>query len=181
MSGDNIAEMRKTIERLTKDKAELTKQNEDQAKQLRGYEAREAFTSEGYRAANGDLFAAMNPEGEITAEAVVAFAEAQGFVPVEGDTPSDAADSQGSTSEDADDQAGFDQMSGGGSRAGDGGAGSAQGQTLTRQAWQELYANDPTAAKAAVASGRVQISRDNTHSQVAAGPGNPFAAFTQES
>lgn len=181
MSEENIAEMRKTIERLSKDKAGLELQVKDQASQLRGFEAKEAFREQGYRPANGELFAKMNPEGEITAEAVVQFAEAQGFSPVAESTGSDDGDSQESTSKDEAGQADLASMSGGGSRSGSGSAGGTAPETLTRQAWQQLYAQDPAAAKAAVASGRVQISKDNTHSNVAAGPGNPFAAFTQES
>ncbi len=179
MSEDNIAEMRKTIERLSKDKADLTKQVGDLAKANRVYQAKEAFQAQGYKPANGALYAAVNPEGEITPDDVVGFAEEQGFTPVEADSGSSDS-KQESTSKTDDGSSEFSSMAGSGSRGGDGGAGGASDKTLTRQEWQQLHARDPEAAKAAVASGRVRISRDNTHSDVPNAPGtNPFEAFTQ--
>ncbi len=179
MSEDNIAEMRKTIERLSKDKADLTKQVGDLTKANRVYQAKEAFQAQGFKPANGALYAAVNPEGEITPEDVVAFADEQGFSPVEQNS-GDGGSSQESTSDGDDGSSDFSSMAGSGSRGGDGGAGGSSSETLTRQAWQELYARDPEAAKAAARQGRVQISKDNTHSNVPPAPGvNPFEAFTQ--
>ena len=181
MSEDNIAEMRKTIERLSKENAGLTKQVAEQGTSIRAYEAKAAFQAQGYKPANGELFAAINPEGEITPEAVVEFAKAQGLQPVaDNDSSNDSKQESAPNADDGSSE--FANMSGSGSRGGDGGAGGATDETLTRQAWKELYARDPMAAKAAAAKGRVQISKDNTHSNVPQAPGtNPFEAFTQES
>jgi hypothetical protein len=174
MSEENIPQMRETIERLSKDNAGLESNVVDLTGQLRVRDARDAFRTEGFVPRNGDLFAAMNPEGDITAEAVVAFAEEQGL-PLAGveSVPEDAGDSK----EDGDESESLSGMSGGGSRAGDGGASGAASESLTRQEWQQLYADDPDAARRAIASGSVQIS-DN-------GPApkgtNPYATLTQTS
>lgn len=182
MSEDNIAEMRKTIERLSKENAGLKADNGSLAKTVRTFEAEKAFTAQGYKAANGALYAAINPEGEITPEAVLEFANEQGFS-VQESNSSDDADSQKSASNAAKEQADFSSMAGSGSRGGDGGSGGPGDTPMTRQAWKELHARDPEAARAAARQGRVQISRDNSYAEGHLGPGamNPFEAFTQES
>jgi hypothetical protein len=181
VSEDNIAQMRETIERLSKDKAGLEKSNGELTVQLRGVTARDAFRTAGYKPENGALYAAMNPEGDITPETVVAFADEQGLPLLSAGTQTEGKSSQEGTSEAGKAQADLEGMAGGGSRAGDGGAGGAEVETLTRQAWQELYANDPASAKAAVASGRVQISKDNVYSKGALVPGvNPFVVQPNE-
>ena len=159
----NIPQMRETIERLSKDKAGLETQVKEQAVALRVHAASDAFRGAGYNPNHGKLYAAVNPEGEITAETVVAFAEEQTLSPVDSDTQKETDDGGEATSEVKDGSEALSGMAGSGSRAGDGGAGGAQVETLTRQAWQQLYAEDPAAAQAAVASGRVEISRDNVY------------------
>lgn len=156
----NVVEMRKTIERLSKEKSELSTQVGHLQGEVRGYQAADAFREAGYNPAQGELFAAMNPEGEITVEAVAKFAEEKGLPALES-TPESSTDTQDSTSVDADNSANLASMAGGGSRGGDGGAGGANVETLTRQQWQSLHMTDPAAAKQALASGRVEISKDN--------------------
>lgn len=180
MSEETIPQMRETIERLSKDKSGLAKQVEDQAKALRNYEAADAFRAAGYNPNHGKLFAALHPDGEITAEAVTAFADEQGLAPVQASTQESEAGGGDDTSQASDGMEAAAALAGGGSRAGDGGAGGSNVQTLTRAQWQDLHASDPAAARAAVASGRVDISRDNVYVRQAGGsqaPGNPYDNF----
>ncbi len=177
----NVAQMRETIERLSKDKAGLKSENESQAKRLREYEAKDAFRDAGYNPNHGKLYAALHPEGEITEDSVVSFADEQGLPATS--TQSDTGDGQEDTSgaDEGSQQLGL--MAGSGSRAGDGGAGGSDAETLTRQEWQELHAVDSAAAKAAIASGRVEISRDNVYGQNAPAPrgSNPYVPNVKDS
>lgn len=175
MSEENIAQMRETIERLSKDKAGLEKTVAEQTTSLRVFEAREAFREAGYNPNNGSLYAAVHPQGDITSDGIMSFAEEQGLSPVSASTQEAQAAGQETTTEAAENQTALASMAGGGSRAGDPASGGAEADTLTRQEWQELYANDPAAAKAAVASGRVEISKDNVYLGNRLVPGhNPF-------
>jgi hypothetical protein len=161
MSEETIPQMRETIERLSKDKAGLQKENSELQTQVRVRDAREAFRTAGYEPSQGDLFVAANPDGEITVESVNEFATQFKIQPAESSGGGDG----GSNEEDPASQepAGSTNLapaSGGGSRPGDS-AGSATEQTMTRAEYMELAATDPAAARAAVASGRVEISGDN--------------------
>lgn len=168
---ENIPQMRETIERLSQDNAKAEKSISDLNSQLRVRDAREAFRGEGYNPKHGDLYAAVNPEGDITAEAVVSFADEQGLVVLEVNQES-SGDSGSDTSGDDVEADKLSNMSGGGSRAGEGGAGGASPDTLTRTQWKELYRTDQAAAQAAITSGRVEISKDDSGSV----PGtNPYA------
>jgi len=156
MSEETIPQMRETIERLSKDKAGLTKQVTELSGNLRVRDAREAFRAEGYNPKHGDLFAANNPEGDITVEAVTSFANSFGLAQVSSsDTPKVVEDDTSTVEDGSEDLAA---LAGGGSRSGDGGAGAADTEKMTRKEWQSLYRTDPAAAKAAVASGRVSVS-----------------------
>lgn len=174
----NVSQMRDTIERLSKEKAGLEKSVAEQAKAIRVYEAADAFREAGYKPAAGKLFAAMHPEGEITADAVVAFADEQGLPAASTSTQEVTEEARNETSEAAKQAEGLSQMAGSGSRGGDGGAGSATAKSLTRQEWQVLHQTDPVAARQAVASGRVEISRDNVLGAAEAAPrgSNPYVS-----
>lgn len=180
MSEEDISQMRKTIERLSKDKAELGTEVKDLSTQVQEYKAREVFSGEGYNPANGNLFVAMNPEKEVTAEVATDFAKAQGLILLESNQKSDD-DAGKSTTEVEDGSKELAGMAGSGSGAGDGGAGGATVESLTRAQWQDLYRSDPAAAKAAVASGRVEISKDNpwVPNKVSTPGVNPYAALTE--
>lgn len=176
----NIPEMRDTIERLSKEKAALTQEVGSLSQELRVRDARDAFAAAGYAKSHGDLFVASNPEAEITAETVVAFADQFGLPTVasgESSTDGDSASSQ------QEDQSGLTSMAGGGSRSGDTGAGGAQVESLTREQWKQLHATDPSAAAAAIASGRVEISRDNPFVKNSGLPRgtNPYALASDDS
>jgi hypothetical protein len=173
----NIPQMRETIDRLNKEKAGLQKDNGELQSKVRVFEAKDAFRGAGYNPNHGELFAAMNPEGEITPDAVAEFAERQSLPPLSGDT-GDSSEEGDSTSDDAGDS-NLAGMAGSGSRGGDGGAGGANVESMTRQEWQALHADDPAAAAQAIASGRVEISKDNPYvsgSGLARGE-NPYATF----
>ena len=174
----NIPQMRETIERLSKDKATLSEENGNLKGELRGRDAQDAFREQGYNPANGKLYAAMNPDGEITAESVVTFATEQGLSPV-GDSQEAPNDAGGSSDSADDGSSELSGMSGGSSRGGDGGAGGAEVETLTRDEWRQLKTSDPAAAAQAVASGRVEISRDNVFAGGSGLPAgtNPYATF----
>ena len=171
-----VPDLREAFDRLTKDKKGLLQEVEDLTKRVRVGEAKDAFREAGYTPANGALFAAINPDGEITADAVTAFATEQGLTPLV--TGSEAKEQEGdTTSDDKDGSKALAALAGSGSRAGDGGAGGATADTLTRQEWQQLYADDPAAGKAAITSGRVEISRDNVYAKNTSLPKgvNPYA------
>lgn len=155
---NNIPQMRETIERLSKEKAGLEKTVAEQATSLRVIEAKDAFRDAGYNPNNGSLYAAMSPDGDITAEAVTTFATEQGLVPVEASTQESTEEAGSSTSVAPEESAKLAAMSGSSSRAGEGGAGGASPEALTRDEWKQLYVTDPTAAKQAIASGQVEIS-----------------------
>lgn len=176
----NIPEMRETIERLSKEKADLSQKVGDLSQQLRVRDARDAFVAAGYAKTHGDLFVATNPEAEITAESVVAFADQFGLPPAAAGDSASSGDSAPATDAGSVELA---SMSGGGSRSGDTNAGGVQVETLTREQWKALHATDPSAAAAAVASGRVEISRDNPFVKGSGLPRgtNPYAPAVEQS
>lgn len=165
MSEETIPQMREALDNATKSIKDLTSDNERLTTENRGFAARDAFRDEGYAANHGDLFAASNPEGEITADAVNEFAGQFKLEKVELTTTTepdpDASDKGGDgTDGDAPGSKALAGMQRGGSSSGDG-AGGASTEKMTQVDWQALYQTDPTAAKEAVRQGRVIISNDN--------------------
>jgi hypothetical protein len=177
MSEETIPQMRERIEQLEKQNRDATKALSSLQTENRVLKARDIFQSQGFAPTGGELFAAQNPEGEITPEAVAAFVEKYALGKVEAVEPvtTDPNAEEGAAPPAAPGAAGLGALSRGGSRAGEGGAGGSGDTPMTRAEWQGLYARDPAAAKAAVASGRVQISKDNVYSGVRPDPGNPYA------
>ena len=175
----NIPQMRETIERQEKKIAELESERNGLQSDLRVRDARDAFRTAGYDPRQGDLFAASNPDAEINAENVQGFADQYNLSPAGDSTPTDEGDP---TPEVDDGSAELNAMAGGGSRGGDGGAGGAASEPMSRAEWQRLYESDPAAAKAAVASGRVEISRDNPYVQGSGLPRgvNPYAEMSTD-
>jgi len=180
MSEETIPQMREQINALEKQVKDLSKANSDFTAENRVLQARDVFRSQGYSAEGGELFAAQNPEGEITPEAVDTFVGKYGLASAKTD---DAESSEGEEAapEAAAGSPDLANMSRSGSRAGEGGASGSSTEPMTRQDWQDLMASDPAAGKAAVASGRVQISNDNPYSGVAPRPGNPFVPRPSDS
>jgi hypothetical protein len=182
MSEETIPQMRERIEQLEKQNKELAKLVPTLQTENRVLKARDVFSGQGLAPEVAELYATQFPEGEITVESVTEFATKYGLGqtktadPVTDPTP-DAGGGNAPTVAPGAEALGA--LSRGGSRAGEGGAGASSTEPMTRVEWQGLYARDPAAAKAAVASGRVQISKDNVYSGVRPDPGNPYAK-TQE-
>lgn len=177
MSDETIPQMRETIESLqkaVKEKDEsIGKLNGD----LRVRDAREAFRKAGFNPKHGDLFADKNPEGEITEQSVKDFAVSWDLAPAASEGgDGDSSDGGDSTSDVDDGTDALGSLARGGTRAGEGGGGSATQQTLTRQEWQELQVTDPVAASQALSQGRVLISTSGNlkAGQTPVRGGNPY-------
>lgn len=179
MSEETIPQMRDQIDSLTKANKEAQSTISTLAKENRTLSARDLFRDKGLDPKTATLFVGQH-EGDITPEAVDAFATEFGFGPVssEGaadDSQEDATDGATSDPAPAPGSTDLGKLARGGSGAGDGGAGGSNVETLTRAEYQELATRDPAAAKEAVRLGRVQISKDNVYSGVRPNPGNPYA------
>lgn len=166
MSEETIPQMRDRIARLEKSEKDLKSQNEGLSKENTQLKARDQFREAGYPASYGDLFAGQaEPDTEITPEAVQDFVKAFNLN-VDGSASEDdsgTTDEGGSNDDAGTDTEGLDVMARSGSRSGDGGSGSPEAKVLTRAEYLDLARNDPAAAKAAVANGRVQVSTDNPY------------------
>ena len=184
MSEETVPQMRERIDQLEKQNRELGKLVPGLQTENRVLKARDVFGAEGFAPEGGELYAAQNPEGEITSESVAEFATKYNFgkagAPVEPVADAETEAEEKSAPKAAPGAAELGALSRGGSRAGEGGAGASSTEPMTRAEWQSLYARDPAAAKAVVASGRVQISKDNVFSGVRPDPGNPYVNKAQE-
>jgi len=179
MSEETIPQMREQIDALTKQLKEANNSGSKLAKENRVLKARDIFREQKLDPKKADLFVGQH-EGDVTEEAVVAFAQEYGFEVVapegagEGSEGEPSGEESGSEAAPGSEELG--KLARGGSRAGDGGAGGAAVETLTRQEWQALMKRDPAAGKEAVRRGRVQISKDNVFSGTTPDPGNPYAS-----
>ena len=179
---ETVTQMRETIERMQKATAADAKTIADQAVELRVRDAREAFRTQGLNPRHGDLFASQEPDSEINAETVTAFAEAWNL---KADEKVDSNSDEGEvTSEVKDGSEGLSSMSGGGSQSGDGAPSGDEIELMPRKEWIQLSITDPARAKQVATSGRVAISADNpyqaTPRQAASGQ-NPYANFGKDS
>lgn len=165
MAEETIPQMRERIDKLTDENKDLKSQLESKDSEIRVRDAREAFRKAGYNPKHGDLYAKDNPEGEITPDDVASYAEEWDLHPVE--TESESTDStqedssqggDGSTSEADDGSDALSSLNRSGSRSGQGGGGSSDDKTYTRQEWAELNRTDPVKAAAALNQGRVETS-----------------------
>lgn len=177
MSEETIPQMRDQIDNLTKQLKDAQSTNSKLTKENRVLAARDIFREQGYSPKAGELFAAQNPEGDITVEAVDTFAQEFGFGVLGSGTEGQEGNAEegGTESETAPGSTELSLMGRGGSGVGEGGASGSSSEPMTRQEWQELHARDPQAARAAVASGRVQISKDNFYVGQKT-VGNPYAS-----
>ncbi len=180
---ETIPQMRDQIDSLTKANKEAQGANTKLAKENRNLSARDLFRDKGLDPKTATLFVGQH-EGDITPEAVDAFAKEFGFAPVS----TEGAGSEGEEGSVEEGESGPEAAPGstelgklarGGSRSGDGGAGGSTVETLTRAEYQALAATDPAAAKEAVRLGKVQISKDNVYSDQRPAPGNPYAPKVQ--
>jgi hypothetical protein len=179
MSEETIPQMREQIDELTKQLKSERNTNTQLATENRVLAARDVFRERGYSPKAGELFAAANPEGDITVESVDTFAQEFGFGALDSgaENQEENADEGSEANEPAPGNPDLSLMGRSGSGVGEGGAGGSSSEPMTRQEWQELYARDPQTARAAVASGRVQISDDNFYVGKPT-VGNPYASST---
>ncbi len=179
---ETIPQMRETIDRLKKENRTAEKTITEQAGELRVRDAREAFRAQDLNPRHGDLFASQEPESDINAETVTAFAEAWNLGAAgAGDSDTDEGDD---TSEVTDGSEDLSTMSGGSSAAGDQIPSGDEIELMPRDEWVQLSITDPARAKQIAASGRGAISADHPYQasprQVASGH-NPYADYGQDS
>ena len=186
MSEETIPQMREALDNANKSIKDLTADNEKLTTDNRGFAARDAFRNEGYAANHGDLYAASNPDGDITVEAVNEFAGQFNLAKVEAGETKVVED--GVTDEGGDGTEGkapgskaLADMQRGSSSSGDG-AGGASPEKMTIAEWQALHQTDPAAAKEAQRQGRVAVSNDNPWMDgMPVQPGlNPYVVPTPE-
>lgn len=156
MSEETIPQMREAIEAKDKEIQTLNSEVETLGGKLRASDAREAFRDAGYNPKHGTLFAQSNPEGDITPELVSQYADDWDLSPLaeEGSTQE-----EGSTTDADDGTDALASLERGGSRAGEGGSGSSEDRTYTRQEWLEMRTSDPAKAAAVLNQGRVETSQ----------------------
>ena len=179
MSEDTIPQMREHIKELEKQNKGLVSDNDTLTKTNRTMTARDAFREEGYPSSYGDLFAGQRPDEEMTSESMDKFVTDFGLTKTTEDPePNVTADEGDQTPNVAPGSEDLALMSRSGSRPGDGGTGSSDQKTMTRDEWKDLSRTDPAAAKAAVSQGRVQVSKDNPYvpQSRSIGVANPYAS-----
>ncbi len=160
MSEETVPQMRETIERIRGERNTAQKAVVKLEGEIHIRDAREAFRTGGYDPSHGDLFAAKQPDMEITEENVATFADTWNLPAVAAPSTT-TGEGEGETSEVADGSEALAGMAGSGTASGEGGPDGAAETKLTRQAWQKLMMSDPAAAKAAAVSGQVILSGDN--------------------
>ncbi len=180
MGEETIPQMRDQIDALTKTNKELVGSNEELTLSNRGFQARDAFREAGYAANHGDLYAAANPDGDITDDGVNEFADqfnlskTETTVVKEGEEGGSEGEGE-ETSEGGESTTALADMARGGSSAGDS-AGGVKPESMTRAEWQVLMQTDPAAGKEAVRQGKVLISKDSPFGDgIPVAPGlNPY-------
>lgn len=179
MSEETPSQLREQIDALNKDLGKAKKTAEDALKENRSLKARDAFRDATLSPELADLFVAVNPEGDITAESAKEFAEKYGVGAIQ------AVDDAGGTDETPKPQPntdGLDQLDRAGSGAGQGGQQTAGDQTMSVTEYVELLRKDKVAASEALAKGRVRMREDNpmVRSRASMGDVNPFDKFNRE-
>lgn len=180
MPEETVPQLRETLETTQKELKKLQKQNDDLLKTNRTLQAKEAFRDAGLNPKLSDLYTAMNPEGDITEEAVTEFASTWGIA---GATMQEGAGEEGGEPEAAGSQTeqvpnteGLEQMSRAGSRAGDGGQPPVDTKYVTTDEFVQMQRTNPTEAKKALAEGRVKLREDNPLANKAVTGQSPFRA-----
>jgi hypothetical protein len=159
MSEETIPQMREQIDSLSKELKTLRATNTDLEKAKRVLTTKDIFRNEGYSPSHAELFVSMNPEGDVTKEAIVEFVGQYGLVAEKtSEEGQEVSNDEGSETGNAPGSEDLATMSRGGSGSGEGSAGGAVGKDMTRQEWQRLYAQNPAEAQNALRQGRVQFS-----------------------
>lgn len=179
MSEETIPQMREQIESLTADLAKARDGEKAALGQVGELTGQVIALEQGYTKAQGGLYAKV-AEGDLSAEGFDSFATEQGLPQAQASSEpageGEASESEGDPATQAEGSTDLADMARGGSRPGES-AGGATTERMTRQEWQELYANDPDSAREAVRQGRVEIASDNPFGEgraVARG-NNPYA------
>lgn len=159
MSEETVPAMRERIQGLEKELKSAQDAAAAAESKARLYEAKDTFREAGYNPVHAQLFVSANPEGEITQDSVVEFADQYNLAPVEQEGESGGTDgsesnegSEGSSSDDS----GLSAMGRAGGRAGSGGQQSAGDEKMTHQEWMELNKRDRVAARQALEKGLVE-------------------------
>lgn len=162
MSEETIPQMRDRIDAL-----EVTVKERDTT--IVGLEstnhkfaARDAFRDEGFAANHGDLYAAANPDGDITKESVLEFADQFNLGKAESEAAAEGAEGDPEEAGDGTDAKApgspdLGKLERGGSSSSDGSGGAAL-EKMTIPEWQALMLSDPVAGKEAQRQGRVAVS-----------------------
>lgn len=156
---DTVPQMRERIDQQNEQLKAKEQELAELKAQLRTSNARELFREQGLSPKHAELFAATNPEGELTPEAVQEFATSYGLA-TPADEPSEAAEApQEGTTEDPGE--GLSAFSGAGSQGQAGEAATPRKTKLTRDEWKALQKSDPAAAKNALLNGQVELNPNN--------------------
>ena len=138
--------VRAHVKQLEKELDELRKFKTDTTTEVRTRTATEAFKALKLSEKQADLFLRLNPEGEVTAEAVRAFATEYGF------TPQEASSEEGEETK-TDEGTAFKPVS-----TSEGTP--AAGKMLNAIEWFELYQTNPGEAMALANRGKVKLQAE---------------------
>lgn len=171
MSEETIPELRDARDEAVADAKRFRTERDDSQKEVRELKAREAFHDAGYEKGHGELFVAVNPETDFTAEAIAEFVKENNLPPRAQETSSKSEEKPGEekpteTGEEKSEEtsgSGLSTMSGGGSGAGGGGQQSTADELVTTAEWAALHKSNPEAARKVVKEGRVKLRTDNPY------------------
>ena len=154
----DVPDLRKQVDKLTKDLAKSQETLVAEQVTNRGFAARDAFADAGYEPKYAALYVAAEPDGELTEEAITVWTGTFGLKPEEAPTGEGKA---GDSKTEAPGSTKLADLGRGGSSA-EGGAGSStESKMITVQEWQQLTKTDPAAAREAVAKGNIKLRPDN--------------------
>lgn len=157
---DSVPQMRERIDQQNEQLKAREQELQELKSQLRTANARELFREQGLSPKHAELFAATNPEGELTPESVQEFATSYGLAPQAAE-PSEAGDTPEPQTTEDDPGEGLSAFSGAGSRGQAGDAATPRTTKMTRDEWKALRDRDPAAAKVAIANGQVELNPNN--------------------
>ena len=169
MAEETVPQMRARIEEQNKELSELRRAVQEKDGAIRRFEAREVFREAGLPAQHADLYTAANPEGEITKDGILEFANAYNLAPQAESEPEPAEEATEETASDP--GSGLEAFSGGGSRGGSEAAATPRPNKLTKEEWYDLQKTDPAAAKARLLAGEVELNPDNPYVRQGQYPG----------
>lgn len=175
-----LAQLRDEYETLQKDHGKLKTAHENTVKENRQLKASQAFTEAGLPANLSDLFITAVPDGDISVDAVKAFAEKYGVGSSEAPAGEETESKTEETTPPATD--GLKNLARVGSGSGEGGQQTAGTKTLTSREFVDQLRTDKAAAQQALAEGRVVLRDDNpmARDRVSMGTVNPFEKFNRD-